>query len=68
VTALFSTQPGEKLFLFDVQAHGLPVAPGLVEGGQLGFLATPVPEPLTLLGAGTAIGFGAFFKQELGKK
>lgn len=67
VTALFPTQPGEKLFLFDVQAHGLPVAPGLVEGGQLGFLATPVPEPLTLLGAGTAIGFGAFFKQELRK-
>ena len=29
---------------------------------------TAVPEPLTLLGAGTAVGFGAFFKQELNKK
>ena len=28
----------------------------------------PVPEPLTILGAGTAIGFGAFFKRKLAKK
>lgn len=27
-----------------------------------------VPEPLTLLGAGTALGFGTFFKRELSKK
>ena len=27
-----------------------------------------VPEPLTILGAGTAIGFGAFFKRQLSKK
>ncbi|MEA5510515.1 PEP-CTERM sorting domain-containing protein [Crocosphaera sp. UHCC 0190] len=28
----------------------------------------PVPEPLTILGAGTAIGFGASFKRKLAKK
>lgn len=28
---------------------------------------TPVPEPLTVLGAGTAVGFGAFFKRRLAK-
>ena len=27
----------------------------------------PVPEPLTILGAGTAIGFGTAFKKKLGK-
>ena len=27
-----------------------------------------VPEPLTILGSVTAIGFGAFFKQKIGKK
>lgn len=31
-------------------------------------LAVSVPEPLTLLGAGTALGFGTFFKRELSKK
>lgn len=29
---------------------------------------TAVPEPLTLLGTGTALGFGTFFKRELSKK
>ncbi|MCH2248071.1 MAG: PEP-CTERM sorting domain-containing protein [Crocosphaera sp.] len=28
---------------------------------------TVVPEPLTILGAGTAIGFGTAFKKKLGK-
>ena len=41
------------------------------EGGTV-VLATreaeSVPEPLTILGAGTAIGFGAAFKRKLGKK
>ncbi len=32
-----------------------------VENVQL----TPVPEPLTILGAGTAISFGGFFKRKL---
>ena len=27
-----------------------------------------VPEPLTILGTGTAIGFGAFFKRQTSKK
>ncbi|WP_420911668.1 PEP-CTERM sorting domain-containing protein [Rippkaea orientalis] len=31
-------------------------------------LAGVVPEPLTILGAGTAIGFGATFKRKLAKK
>lgn len=29
---------------------------------------TAVPEPITLLGAGTALGFGTFFKRKLGQK
>ncbi|PSF38008.1 hypothetical protein C7H19_08390 [Aphanothece hegewaldii CCALA 016] len=29
---------------------------------------TAVPEPLTMLGAGAAAGFGAFFKKRLAKK
>ncbi|WP_412093201.1 PEP-CTERM sorting domain-containing protein [Crocosphaera watsonii WH 8501] len=28
---------------------------------------TPIPEPLTILGAGTAIAFGAGFKRKLAK-
>lgn len=32
------------------------------------FQVVAVPEPLTLLGAGTALGFGTFFKRELSKK
>ncbi|GBF82395.1 hypothetical protein AsFPU1_3823 [Aphanothece sacrum FPU1] len=28
----------------------------------------PIPEPLTVLGAGTALGFGATFKRKLAKK
>lgn len=33
-----------------------------------GFISvTPVPEPLTLLGVGTALGFGASFKKKLAK-
>lgn len=30
--------------------------------------AAAVPEPLTMLGAGTALGFGTFFKRKLAKK
>jgi len=44
VTSLFGTLPGERLFLTDVQAHGLKDGPiggnsQLVEGGQLLFLS-----------------------------
>ncbi|WP_048753665.1 PEP-CTERM sorting domain-containing protein, partial [Crocosphaera watsonii] len=31
------------------------------------FVPTAVPEPLTILGAGTAIAFGVGFKRKLGK-
>lgn len=34
------------------------------QGGQF----VPIPEPLTILGAGTAIGFGTFFKLRLAKR
>ncbi|MFN9174079.1 MAG: PEP-CTERM sorting domain-containing protein [Synechocystis sp.] len=33
----------------------------------INFSASIVPEPLTLLGAGTAMGFGSFFKRKLAK-
>jgi secreted PhoX family phosphatase len=44
VTSLFQTLPGERLFLVDVQAHGIQDGviggnPGLDEGGQLLFLS-----------------------------
>ena len=32
------------------------------------FTQTAIPEPLTILGAGTAAGFGAFFKHQLNRK
>ncbi|MDJ0601561.1 MAG: PEP-CTERM sorting domain-containing protein [Crocosphaera sp.] len=31
-------------------------------------VSQPVPEPLTILGAGTAIAFGGAFKRKLAKK
>lgn len=47
VTALFETQPGETLFILDVQAHslrdGVIASENLVEGGQLLFLSNAVP-------------------------
>ncbi|GBF78635.1 PEP-CTERM sorting domain-containing protein [Aphanothece sacrum] len=71
VTKLFNTKPGEKLFILDIQAHslrdGVIGSQGLVEGGQLIFASETIPEPLTLLGAGTAIFFGTAFKGKLGK-
>ena len=47
-------------------------ADALLNGGLSSIGGTlspiPVPEPLTILGAGTAAGFGAIFKRELNKK
>lgn len=34
----------------------------------LNFEPQPIPEPITILGASTALGFGALFKRELSKK
>ena len=34
----------------------------------MGVEPTPMPEPLTILGSATAIGFGAFFKKNIAKK
>lgn len=36
--------------------------------GQYVFKETPVPEPLTILGSATALGFGALLKREYAKK
>ncbi|MGK7931685.1 MAG: alkaline phosphatase PhoX [Microcystaceae cyanobacterium] len=62
VTDLFDTKEGEKLFIFDVQAHGITdgiiASADLVEGGQLIFLSNTVPEPGTVLGLGL-FGLGA---------
>ncbi|WP_227875697.1 all3515 family Zur-repressed PEP-CTERM protein [Aphanothece sacrum] len=41
-----------------------------LESGEftINFQAESVPEPLTILGVGTALGFGSFFKRKLGQK
>jgi hypothetical protein len=36
--------------------------------GNVTYTQRPVPEPITLLGTGLALGFGTFFKYELSKK
>lgn len=38
------------------------------EVADLDRLPASIPEPLTLLGVSTAIGFGSFFKRQLAKK
>ncbi|MEA5510779.1 PEP-CTERM sorting domain-containing protein [Crocosphaera sp. UHCC 0190] len=38
------------------------------DGGTWTATKKPVPEPLTFLGAGIALGFGGFFRRELSKK
>jgi hypothetical protein len=51
-----------------------PFTPGYENFGPedsellINFSASIVPEPLTILGAGTAMGFGSFFKRKLAKK
>jgi hypothetical protein len=35
--------------------------------GGFGYAPQPVPEPLTILGSGIALGFGGFLKRKLGK-
>lgn len=41
---------------------------GLIAFVTLDPIPTAVPEPLTMLGVGTALGFGSFFKRELKRK
>ncbi len=55
----------------DVAISGNLFAVGDTQGGPGSsgavFLYQPVPEPLTILGAGTAIAFGTAFKRKLAK-
>ncbi|MDJ0600426.1 MAG: PEP-CTERM sorting domain-containing protein [Crocosphaera sp.] len=58
-----------------VGANGAVVAEGLFSAqqffyadGSYSMTLTAVPEPLTMLGAGTAIAFGGAFKRKVGKK
>ena len=53
---------GIRLVLDDDSKNGY----SLTIPGSINF--SLVPEPLTILGAGTAIGFGAFFKRTINKK
>ena len=39
----------------------------LYNNGKGNTISTPVPEPLTILGSGIALGFGGFLKRKLGK-
>jgi hypothetical protein len=39
----------------------------LYNSGKGNTISTPVPEPLTILGSGIALGFGGFLKRKLGK-
>ena len=50
------TNPDGRREAWIATLDGTPYAPN-----------TPVPEPLTILGAGTAIAFGAGFKRKLAK-
>ena len=44
----------------------------LTDSGAISFTTNDpierIPEPLTIIGTGTAIGFGTFFKRQIGKK
>ncbi|WP_035829475.1 PEP-CTERM sorting domain-containing protein [Crocosphaera watsonii] len=61
VTELLATAPGQDTSLY-WNIHTLGLSGGAIRG-QL----QAVPEPLTILGAGTAIAFGTGFKRKLGK-
>ncbi len=71
---VFAENPSE---LFTSATLKFPTAPGVVDGIGLDDLTIgtanqvvtnqAVPEPLTILGAGTAVAFGAGFKRKLNK-
>jgi hypothetical protein len=59
VPGFFSAE--EAFVTYDVQG-------GTGGSGDVALASTDVPEPLTLLGSGMALGFGALFKREQAKK
>lgn len=62
VAELLATPLGEDTdFYWNIHTLGLP-------GGAIRGQVEAVPEPLTILGAGAAISFGAGFKRKLAKK
>lgn len=51
---------------FDISSH--PFTSGNINFTTIHPIVGVVPEPFTILGVGTALGFGSFFKRELRKK
>lgn len=49
-------------------AEGYISANEIFDKGTFGITIASVPEPLTMLGVGTALGFGGFFKRQISKK
>ena len=61
----FFSPPGTPAILFlDVPFQEAPIP----IHGEITGIAEQVPEPLTILGTATAVGFGAFFKRQINKK
>ena len=74
----FASETGSQNFSFEFSSGGeFTLALGVVDAGdvtqssallvdnvQVTSQPTPVPEPLTILGSATALGFGALFKQK----
>lgn len=60
--SLASAQP-----FLNVASLSVASAPTSLSVASLSVASQPVPEPLTLVGAATAIGFGTFFKSKINK-
>lgn len=77
-TAVFTEQTGIQSFTHTFNMTGtVNVGFGVIDIGDFitssalsveNVQLTPIPEPLTILGAGTAIGFGGLFKKKLSKR
>ena len=57
----------DGIIQFSNPVSSLSLATNATSSNQQAFTFGVVPEPLTILGAGTAAGFGAFFKRKLAK-
>jgi len=68
VTSLLGRNDGQKYFLIADQVHKLTGDPATVEGGQLLLVSQAAPEPSTVLGGLTALGFVAGIKRQLAQK
>lgn len=71
LSILFNTEPGFKepfnAVITDLQKRSLRVGihgQGFTNGGSESFVNEAVPEPMTMLGSGIALGFGALLKEE----